>query len=189
VARLQSISADLNARYRLLPGRNLVVTEASSTGVVESFTLLTPNIQATRTVDAANGVWFAICPARAMCPYPAVRDGLSAAAILPRRLALELALRTFRETSASVVAVSLPTPRSFTILILERSQLAQDANLASLARAVERATTHTLASVPRRVIDRVTRPHVFVFLALEPTSGGRETFAAIPRWPDLGAEG
>ena len=58
----------MNARYRRMPGPKLVVSEASATGVIESFTLVAAGMDAARTVPAANGVWFAICPARARCP-------------------------------------------------------------------------------------------------------------------------
>ena len=108
--RAQTIRAQLDARYRVRPGRGLVVTEATSTGVVESFALLTPDLLETRLVPADNGIYYAICPVGATCPYPARRFARPAADFVPRRLALELALHTFLETSADVVAVWLPTP-------------------------------------------------------------------------------
>jgi hypothetical protein len=84
-----------------LRGRGLAVTEATSTGVVESFTLLTPNLLETRIVSANNGIDDAICPVDATCPYPARRFARPAAELVPRRLALELALRTFLDTTKS----------------------------------------------------------------------------------------
>ena len=42
LARAQTIRAELDSRYRAMPGHGLAVTEATSTGVVESFALLTP---------------------------------------------------------------------------------------------------------------------------------------------------
>jgi hypothetical protein len=112
MARAQTIQAQLAARYRILPGRRgLGVTEATSTDVVEYVTLLTPDLLEARLFPADNGIWYAICRRRATCRYPAARFARPAADLVPRRLALELAIRTFLETSADVVAVSLPTPR------------------------------------------------------------------------------
>jgi hypothetical protein len=186
LARARLIRDELNARYRSLPGRTLVVTEASSTKVVESFTLLSSDLREQRTVAAWNGVWFALCPARATCPYPAPRDGRPAAAYLPRQLALELAIRTFLETSASVVAVSLPTPHHFTVFVIQRTDLMCDPDLLALARAARSAR---MSAWPRPTVDRTTRPRIFVFVGMEPTPTGRESFAAIPRWPDPSGEG
>jgi hypothetical protein len=176
LGQAKAIRAEVNARYRRVPAAKLVVSEASATGVIESFTLLGAGTDWVRTVSAANGVWYAICPARAQCPFPARGFARPAADYLPRRLALELAARTFAETSADFVAVSLPTPR-FTLLIVERADLA--AQLPGLAQA--------LRGVPPtsrlRVVDLVTRPHVYVGVALEVTSSGGQTFVAYPRWP------
>jgi hypothetical protein len=68
LARAHAIRVQTDARYRRLAG--MAVTEASSTAVIESFTLLTSDLLATRTVQAANGIWYAVCPVRAKCPYP-----------------------------------------------------------------------------------------------------------------------
>jgi hypothetical protein len=186
LARAEVIRDELNARYRSLSGRRLVITEASSTSVVESFALLSPDLQERRTVAARNGVWYALCPPRATCPYPPPRDGRPASAYLPRQLALELSIRTFLETSVNVVAVSLPTPHHFTVFVVERAEVMGDADLLSLPHATRRDG----ASVWRRpTVDRATRPRVFVFLGMEPTPTGRESFAAIPHWPELSSEG
>ena len=181
LARAEGIRDELNARYRRLPGRRLIVTEASSTNVVESFTLLSSDLQELRTVAARNGVWYALCLARATCPYPAPRDGRPASAYLPRQLALELSIRTFLETSASVVAVSLPTPRDFTVFVMQRAELMGDADLLALPRAT---TREGVSAWRRPTVDRATRPRIFVFVGMEPTPSGRESFAAIARWPD-----
>src|SRR5262245_51616074 len=71
LARAQAIRAQLDARYRVVRGRGLSVTEATATGVIESFTLLTPDLLETRLLPADNGIYYAICPVRASCPYPA----------------------------------------------------------------------------------------------------------------------
>ena len=186
LARADVIRDDLNARYRRLPGRRLVITEASSTSVVESFTLLSSDLQEQRTVAARNGVWYALCLARATCLYPAPRDGRPPSAYRPRQLALELSLRTFLETSASVVAVSLPTPHHFTVFVIQRAELMDDADLLSLPRATRR---DGVSAWRRPTVDRATRPRIFVFIGMEPTTAGRESFAAIPRWPDPSSEG
>ena len=170
----QTIRAELDVRYRT-PGRGgLAVTEASSTGVVESFTLVAPDLLETRVVPAENGIYYAVCPARASCPYPARRLARTAADLAVRRLALELAVRTFLETSVDVVAVSLPTLR-FTVFIIERGEVDFEAVARTLASG---------ASQPvRATVDRVMRPRTFVAMGLEPTPSGRDTWLGLPRWP------
>jgi hypothetical protein len=182
LAHAQSIRAQLDARYRVLPGRGLAVTEATSTGVVESFTLLTPDLLGTRFLPADNGIYYAICPVRTTCPYPARRFAHPAADLVSRRLALELALRTFLETSAAVVAVSLPTPR-FIAFIVERTELAREVDMPTLAKALGRDPSRALSASVTRAVDRVTRPRVFVAMGLEPTPNGRDSWAGVPRWP------
>ena len=181
LARARAIRAQLDARYRVVPGRGLAVTEATSTGVLESFTLLSLDLLQTRLVPADNGVYYAICPVGARCPYPARRFARPAAELLPRRLALESALRTFLETSADVVAVSLPTPR-FVLFVVEREELAREVDLSVLAKALDRDPSRALSSSLESVVDRLTRPRVYVTLGLEPTPNGRDTLVAVPRW-------
>jgi hypothetical protein len=178
----RTIQAQLDARYRLLPGRGLAVTEATSTGVVEAFRLQTPDLLEARSLPADNGIWYAICPVRATCPYPARRVARPAAEFAPRRLALELALQTFLETSADVVAVSLPTSR-FTAFIVERTELAHEVDMPKLAKTLDREPSGAVPAALERLIDRVTRPRVYLWIALEPTPSGRESWAGVPRWP------
>ncbi len=182
LVQARTIRAEVSARYRARPGPGLAVTEASTTGVVESFTLLTPDLLGARSFPADNGVWYAICPVRATCPYPARRFARPAAARGPRRLALELAVRTFLETSADVVAVSLPTPR-FIAFIVERQELAREVDLPTLAHALRGKPSRAMSASLRTVVDRVTRPRVYLFLTLEPTANGRASWAGLPRWP------
>lgn len=184
LARAQAIRTQLDARYRSMPGRGLAVTEASPTGVVESFTLLTPDLLETRVLAADNGIYFAVCPVRATCPYPARRLARPAADLAPRRLALELALRTFIETSANLVVVSLPTP-SFSVFIVQRSELAREVEMPTLARTLRRDPVGGLSASLEGIVDRVTRPRVFRFLALEPTASGRTSWVGLPRWPTV----
>jgi hypothetical protein len=176
LARAKAIRAEVNARYRRVPGRKLVVRDTLRAGVVESFTLFGPGVDGARTVSAANGIWFAICVARARCPYPGRRLARPAADFLPRRLALELAARTFAETSADLVAVGLPTPR-FTLLVVQRAELTDQ--LPGLAQALRKAPPNSRLPL----VDVLTRPRVFVGAGLELTPAGGDTLIAYPRWP------
>jgi hypothetical protein len=180
--RAGALRAEVDARYRLVPGRGLAVTEATTTGVIESFALLTSDLLEARTVPAHDGLYFAICPVRATCPYPPRGLAQPAAVFLPRRLALELALRTFLETSATVVAVSLPTPR-FILFIVERDKLAREVDMPALATELASGAADVSGAWLRETVDQVTRPRVFVVLGLEPPPSGRDTLAAMPRWP------
>jgi hypothetical protein len=182
LTRARTIRAEVDARYRLVPGRRLAVTEATTTNVIESFTLLTPDLLEARIVSADNGLYFAICPVRATCPYPPRGLSRPAADFLPRQLALELALRTFLETSATVVAVSLPTPR-FILFVVERNELARAVDMPALAAALAGDPADVSGAWLQETVDEVTRPRVFVVLGLEPTPSGRDTLAAMPRWP------
>ena len=164
-------------RYRAPRRGGLAVTEASSTGVVESFTLVTSDLLETRVVPAENGIYYAVCPAGASCPYPARRHARPAADLDARRVALELAVRTFLETSVDVVAVSLPTLR---FMVVHRRTRTRSTSRPS------RRPSHTgpLSASPwQAVVDRVTRPRIFVAAGLEPTPSGRDTWLGLPRWP------
>jgi hypothetical protein len=178
----QTIRAELDVRYRVPRRGGLAVTEASSTGVVESFTLVTSDLLETRVVPAENGIYYAVCPARASCPYPARRHARTAADVGARRLALELAVRTFLETTVDVVAVSLPTLR-FMVFIVERHELVDEVDLAVVAQALEHEPSQRLSASVHAVVDRVTRPRIYVAVGLEPTLSGRDTWLGLPRWP------
>jgi hypothetical protein len=184
LAHARKIKADVSARYMRPGGPRLTVTEASSTGVIESYLLLTARLDELRVVSADNGIYYAICPMRATCPYPGMHVARPPTAFNPRRLALELALRTFLETSASLVAVSLPTER-FILFIVERDELAREVDMPALAKALGGNPARALASSLRRVVDEITRPRLFVPLRLEPTPSGRQSLGAIPLWPEV----
>lgn len=186
LARAQTIRAEFDARSRALPGGGLAVTEASATGAVESFTLLSPDLLETRVLPADDGIFYAICPVRATCPYPARHLACPAADLGPRRLALELALRTFLETSTDLVAVSLPTPR-FTAFIIERQELTSEVDLAALARALGGDPARALSLSLAAIVNHVTQPRVFLFMGLEPTPSGRVSWAGMPRWSTVTA--
>ena len=166
LAQARVIRAEVTARYRLPPGRRLVVTESTSTGVVRSLTLITDWLESGHIVPADNGIYYAICSARAKCPYPARSAAFPAEASQPRRMALELALRTLLETSVNLVVVALPTARP-AWLVVERDDV--------LASVDVPAMTDRLASNPaaidpplREFVDRLTRPRLFVPLPILP---------------------
>jgi hypothetical protein len=182
--RVQAIRARVDARYRHARGGALAVAEASSTGVLESYSLLTPELTGSRLVSAANGIYYAICPAHARCPYPPDRVARPADDLASRRVALELAARTFLETSADLVVVSLPT-RDFTALVVQRQELAEEVDLPALAKALSGDPARRAAASLEELVDRLTRPLVFVALGLETTASGRSSWAGMPRWPTL----
>lgn len=179
---LQVIRTEINARYRHLTNGALAASEATSTSVVESFALVSSDLLETRLVPADNGIWFAICPVRARCPYPARPFARAASDRVLRRMALDLALRTFVETSADLVAVSLPTTR-FIAFVVERQDLAREVDLRSLAAALGVSPRRPLTASVENIVHRVTRPRVFLFAGLEPTPSGRSAWAGLPVWP------
>lgn len=175
VEQARVIREQINAAYRRVPGRKLVVTEATSTDVVETLTLVTDWLEP-RVVAADSGIYFAICAARASCPSPARSAAWPTSAFLPRREAVELALRTFLETSASLVVVALPTTEPLWV-VLERDDL--------LTRIDASALLDQLASNPaasdaplRELVVRLTRPNLYVPLPVVPPP--RDTIYAVP---------
>ncbi len=132
-------------------------------------------------MPADNGIHYAICPLRAICPYPGPRAARPASAFAPRRQALELALRTFLETSATLVSVSLPT-RDYVFFLIERDELDQAVDMAALARALSGNPARTPAASLRRIVDEITRPRLFVPIGLEPTPNGSDSLGAAPLW-------
>ena len=165
LTRARVIRAEVNARYRLMPGRKLVVTEATTTGVVDSLTLVSDPLEPWRVVPADNGIYFAICSARAKCPYPTRRAAWPVAAFLPRREALELALRTFLETSASLVVVALPTAAPAWV-VFERDDL-----LGSIDALLVRDQLGRLELAGRELadlVDQITRGRLFLPLPILP---------------------
>jgi hypothetical protein len=165
LTRARLIRAEVTARYRTVPGRKLAVTEATSTAVVRSITLVTDRLEP-RVLPTDNGIYFAICSSRARCPYPGRSAAWRAAAFLPRRQALELALRTFLETSVDLVLVALPTAEPVW-LVFERDEF-----LASIDPLILR---EQLSSDPaatdeplRELVGRLTRLRLFVPLPILP---------------------
>ena len=166
LAQARLIRAEVTARYRLLPARKLVVTEATSTGVVRSLTLVTDWLEPWRVVPADNGIYYAICSARAKCPYPARSAAWRVEAFLPRRMALELALRTLVQTSVNLVVVALPTARPAWVVV-ERDDLLVSADAHALLDRLASNPAVIDASL-RELVDRITRPRLFVPLPILP---------------------
>ena len=166
LAQARLVRAEVTARYRLLPGRRLVVTESTSTGVVGSLTLITDWLEPWRVVPADNGIYFAICSARAKCPYPARSAAWPVEAFLPRRMALELALRTLLETSVNLVVVALPTLQPAWV-VLERDGLLASVDMLAM---LDRLASNPAAIDPplRELVDRLSRPRLFVPLPFLP---------------------
>jgi hypothetical protein len=164
------IRAEVTARYRQMPGRKLAVTEATSTGVVGSVTLISDWVEPWRVVPTDNGIYFAICSARAKCPYPARSAAWPVLAFMPRRQALELALRTVLETAVDLVVVALPTARP-TWIVAERDDL-----LASVDAPVvlDRLASNPALADPllRQIVDGLTRTRLFLPL---PSSATRQS--------------
>ena len=165
LAQARVIRAEVDARYRHVPARKLAVTEATPTGVVQSITLITDWLD-WHVVPANNGIYYAICSARARCPYPVLSAAWPAVAILPRRQALELALRTFLETTVSLVVVALPTARPVWV-VFGRDDFLTDID----ARVVLDQLEGDPAIIDRPLlefVDRLTRPRLFLPLPILP---------------------
>jgi hypothetical protein len=201
LSQARSIRAEINARIGLVSGAGLSVTEATSTDVLDSFTLLSADLLDARFVPAKGGVWYTICPERALCPYPALLRTRPAADYFAQRLALELVVRTFLETDAPVVGVALPTP-NYVALVVEREELEREVNPADLAQALRAeplldppmmlAGARTGGERPRarpalqRTVDALTRPRTYLFLGLESGPYGNVSWAGLPCWPVIG---
>jgi hypothetical protein len=168
LARAKQIGVEVDARY---PG--LRVSETSSTAVIESLTLFDDPANP-REVLADNGIYYGVCPNGATCPFPD-RAPRPPEALAPRRVALELAVRTFLETTADLVVVCLPT-RRFILLVFERDALDSRGVSDALAAYPAAATSWQL----RSLVDANTLPHLYAPFALTPTPGGRDSLLA---WP------
>jgi hypothetical protein len=171
LAHARVIRAEVDARYASTPGRRLRITEASSTGVVASLTLVSDLLPEPRVVPAWNGVYFSICPTRAFCPYPARSAAVEVAAFRPRRMAVELALRTFAETTADLVVVALPTLLPV-YLVLERTD-APTPSRAQVALLTGRPGVRTPAITA--LVEAATSTWLFEPAGLAPVSDTEET--------------
>jgi hypothetical protein len=178
IDRAAAIRADVTARYASTQG--LVVTEASSTDVVGSLTLWSADGTSVREVPTVRGVYYALCPTRARCPFPSRKRARPVSSFAPRRAALELAIRTFGETTADPVVVSLPT-RRWVLLVLERSELAAIAPTTARGAGGDPRVAPTEAM--RAAVDELTLPHLYAPFALGTGSDGTETLAAVRLTP------
>jgi hypothetical protein len=166
LTRARVIRTEVTARYRHVLGRKLVVTDATPTGVVESITLINDWLEPWRVVPADNGIYFAICSVRAKCPYPVRSAAWPAVATLPRRMALELAVRTLVETSVNLVVVALPTARPAWVVV-ERDDLFASIDAPTV---LDRLTSSPALMSPwlRELVRRLTRSRLFLPLPVLP---------------------
>jgi hypothetical protein len=178
VVQAAAVRGDVTARYASAHG--LVVTEASSTAVVGSLTLWSAAGTSVREVRTARGVYYALCPIRATCPFPSRKLARPITAFAPRQAALELAIRSFAETTADPVVVSLPT-RRWVLLVLERSELAAIPAATSIDVHSDLRVATTRAT--RAAIDELTLRHLYAPFALGTGSDGTETLAAVQLTP------
>jgi hypothetical protein len=89
-----------------------------------------------------------------------------AAAFLPRRQALELALRTFLETSVNLVLVALPTAEPVW-LAFERDEFLASIDVHVLSDQL--SSDPAVSDEPlRELVGRLTRPRLFVPLPILP---------------------
>jgi hypothetical protein len=152
---------------------------------IEAFMLLSEDLLGQRLVAAANGIWYSICARRGPCVAPARRLTRPAADHVVRRLALELAVRTFLETDAPVVAISLPTSR-VVVVVLARDELAHAVDLDSLASRLRIQPLDIAPSAGlRELVDTLTRPRTYLYLGPEPAPNGGVSWGGMPRWPRL----
>jgi hypothetical protein len=166
LARAQAIRTEVTARYRPLSGRKLVVTDATIMGGDSFLALWSHDWLDGRIVPVNGGIFFDICSARARCPYPARWAAWRVAAFMPRRQALELALRTFLETTVNLVVVSLPTAQPVWA-VFERDDLL--ANIDAKAGLDQLASSPAVIEPPlRELVGRLTRPRLFAPVALGP---------------------
>lgn len=139
-------------------------------GVVKSITLMTDFLELPRVVPADNGIYFAICPARAKRPHRVRSAPWHVSALLPRHQALELALRTFLETSVNLVVVALPTAEPVWV-VFERDDFL--ANIDAPAVLDQLSSNPAVSDrTPRELIVPLTRPRLFLALPVLPPPVG-----------------
>lgn len=169
----RQIARELAQRYRHR-GEDLVAREISPMNVLETVELMPGLSRPGRTVPAADGVYFAICR-RSPCALQ--RHNLSRErALLARRMALELALRTLDETASDLVVVALPKRWVLTILlVLTRDDLVAGGDG---GRALRRWSAR---GFPADLdVDEVVRQNLYVHGGLAPYSATRDSLLAFP---------
>ena len=142
--RAQAIRAQLDARYRALPGRGLAVTEATlhrRRRVVHA-----PDAGPARATLRPRGRQRRLLrdlPGAGDLPVPGTRFARPAADLVTRRLALELALRTFLQTLPMSSPSRFPPPAS--PLCRRADELAREVDLPALAKALDGDPSRTLS--------------------------------------------
>ena len=97
------------------------VSRGSTTAGVATLELVDPVLWSGRSVPARNGVYFGFCDRGPLRPCNLGRGALAA-----RRLAVELARATFRDTDVDLVVVGLPqSPTRHMQLVFERDILTE----------------------------------------------------------------
>ena len=177
LSHARAIKAEISARY--VRGPKLAVTEASPTDVIESYLLLTPDLLGLRVVSADNGIYYAICPVRATCPYPGPRSaGRRPRSLLAVRRSSSPPGRSSRHRRRS--SPSCCRRADFVFFLVERDELAREVDIAALARALRGNPARMPAASLRRSVDEITLPRLFLALGLEPTPSGRHALGAVP---------
>jgi len=151
----------------------LAVTDVSLTSIVATIELGAGRSRPARSIPADEGIHFAVCPAASSTCLAPARDGSQAAARAARRLGLELALRTFLETSAKLVVVALPRAKAPIALVFERSLLDVIDGEASLRRLHRN-------SVPLERLDRIVGAHLVALAGLASYSQTRDSLLVVP---------
>jgi hypothetical protein len=170
LAHAAVIRADTNTRYRNMPGREPIIAESTTTGTVDSLTLVGGFAGDGYVVPASNGIYYALCPTAARCTFGSGRRSWAPTAYLPRRLAVEIALRTLDETTADLVVVSLPTATPVW-LVFERAQLLD--GMEAIDWYVHLRHPPGTDSKPfRKLLLERTRPALFVPLPVLPPPPG-----------------
>ncbi len=59
--------------------------------------------------------------------------------------------------------------------------------MATLAKALGGDPSRALSVSLEGIVDRVTRPRVFLAMGLEPTLSGRDSWVGVPRWSTVTA--
>ncbi len=172
--RARGITRGVEARDRQAARTRFDVTDVSLTLVVASVEVGASGSQPARSIPADNGIHFAVCPAgTAMCAGPG-RGVSRRASSAARRVGLELALRTFLETPATLVVVSLPGAEGRSpALVFERSFLRGIDAEALLRQLGEVATAADR-------LDRLARRHLVALAGLVSYSPTRDSLLTVP---------
>ena len=182
VTTATGIAREVERRYRLPDGRALRVAEVTSTLPVASIEVVARDA-GQRSIATDNGIFFELC-GRGTVSHCALqrRGGTGASALLARSQALELALRTFRDTRAAVVVVSLPQSATREAwLVFERASL-RAVDTPVLLRHLHAGEPGASLSLARRV-DSLTLGRLFTPAGLVSHSETTDSVVAVPLSP------